>query len=106
MSVRAFEWNTGAIKLYERLGFKHEGRGREALWHEGRWWDGLEMGMLEGEWRELVKKSKGEDVEVEEPAKEEKEDAQKVAEMKEDVKKADDVKDLEKLWKEYAISRE
>jgi len=39
--------------LYERLGFKHEGRERESCWHEGRWWDGVEMSMLEGEWRQL-----------------------------------------------------
>ncbi|KAF2799814.1 acyl-CoA N-acyltransferase [Melanomma pulvis-pyrius CBS 109.77] len=50
VSVRAFEWNEGAVRLYERLGFKHEGRGRETLWHEGRWWDGIEMGMLDREW--------------------------------------------------------
>lgn len=48
--IRAFEWNVGAARLYERIGFSLEGREREALWHEGRWWDGLEMGMLEGEW--------------------------------------------------------
>jgi RimJ/RimL family protein N-acetyltransferase len=50
VKIRAFEWNTGAVKLYEKLGFKHEGRERETLWHEGRWWDGVMMGMLEGEW--------------------------------------------------------
>jgi RimJ/RimL family protein N-acetyltransferase len=48
-------WNTGAIRLYEKLGFKHEGREREAYWHEGRFWDGVQMGMLEGEWRGLQK---------------------------------------------------
>lgn len=66
MSVRAFEWNSGAIRLYEKVGFKHEGRGRETLWHEGRWWDGVEMGMLEGEWWELEKERKGKDIEVNE----------------------------------------
>jgi RimJ/RimL family protein N-acetyltransferase len=39
--------------LYEKIGFKVEGREREAYWHEGRWWDGVELGMLEGEWRSL-----------------------------------------------------
>ncbi|KAH8723473.1 acyl-CoA N-acyltransferase, partial [Phaeosphaeriaceae sp. PMI808] len=51
--IRALGWNTGAIGLYERLGFRHEGREREAFWHEGRWWDGVTMGLLEGEWREM-----------------------------------------------------
>jgi RimJ/RimL family protein N-acetyltransferase len=55
VSIRSFEWNTGAIRLYEKLGFKHEGREREAYWHEGRFWDGVQMGMLEGEWRGLQK---------------------------------------------------
>jgi RimJ/RimL family protein N-acetyltransferase len=54
--IRAFEWNTGAIRLYEKLGFKHEGREREAYWHEGRFWDGVEMSMLDREWRELQEK--------------------------------------------------
>jgi RimJ/RimL family protein N-acetyltransferase len=54
--IRAFEWNDGAIRLYEGLGFKHEGRERESLWHEGRFWDGVEMGMLDREWWELQKK--------------------------------------------------
>lgn len=53
--IRAFEYNAGAFRLYERLGFKHEGREREAYWYEGRWWDGIDMGMLEDEWRELQK---------------------------------------------------
>ena len=56
MSVRAFEWNEGAVRLYQRIGFKVEGRMREELWHAGRWWDGVELGMLEGEWRELREK--------------------------------------------------
>jgi RimJ/RimL family protein N-acetyltransferase len=54
--IRAFEWNTGALRLYEKVGFKIEGREREALWHEGRFWDGVELGMLEGEWRAMQKK--------------------------------------------------
>jgi RimJ/RimL family protein N-acetyltransferase len=56
VQIRAFEWNTGAVRLYERLGFKHEGREREAFWHMGRWWDGVDLGILESEWRELQEK--------------------------------------------------
>ncbi|KAJ8117426.1 hypothetical protein OPT61_g1364 [Boeremia exigua] len=63
--IRAFEWNEGAVRLYNKIGFKMEGREREALWHEGRWWDGVEFSMLEGEWwglqREREKKGSQED---------------------------------------------
>ncbi|KAH6621718.1 acyl-CoA N-acyltransferase [Boeremia exigua] len=63
--IRAFEWNVGAVRLYEKIGFKVEGREREALWHEGRWWDGIEFSILEGEWwsmqRERERKSSQED---------------------------------------------
>jgi RimJ/RimL family protein N-acetyltransferase len=55
VQIKAFEWNEGAVRLYEKLGFRHEGREREAYWHEGRFWDGVRMSMLEQEWRELQK---------------------------------------------------
>jgi RimJ/RimL family protein N-acetyltransferase len=53
VKIRALGWNAGAVRLYERLGFVVEGRERQAYWHEGRWWDGVDFGMLEGEWREM-----------------------------------------------------
>lgn len=56
VNIRAFGWNEGAWKLYERLGFKREGVMREELWHEGRWWDGILMGMLDREWFEMQAK--------------------------------------------------
>jgi len=59
--IRAFEWNIGAVKLYEKVGFKVEGREREALWHEGRFWDGVELGMLESEWWGLQKEREADD---------------------------------------------
>ena len=51
--IQAFEYNEGARRLYERLGFRHEGTIKEALWSQGRWWDNYKYGMLEGEWRAL-----------------------------------------------------
>lgn len=51
VQVRAFGWNVRAIELYKRLGFKEEGRWREALWHEGRWWDDVQLSILEDEWK-------------------------------------------------------
>lgn len=45
------EPNTVAIKLYKKLGFKEEGRQRDALFREGRYWDYVSMSVLEGEWK-------------------------------------------------------
>ncbi|KAJ4355055.1 hypothetical protein N0V95_003273 [Ascochyta clinopodiicola] len=62
MRIRAFEWNVGAVKLYEKVGFQVEGKEREALWHEGRWWDGISFGMLDREWvgmQSAMKKDEG-----------------------------------------------
>ena len=53
--ILAFEWNEGAWKLYRRLGFVEEGRHREAMWHEGRFWDCIELSMLDREWWALEK---------------------------------------------------
>jgi RimJ/RimL family protein N-acetyltransferase len=42
-------FNERALKLYEKLGFRHEGRGREHLQLDGRRWDIVYLGMLRGE---------------------------------------------------------
>jgi len=52
VSLNWYGWNEGAGRLYERMGFVREARLREALWHEGRWWDEFEAGMLVEEWEE------------------------------------------------------
>lgn len=52
IEINAFEWNAGARKLYESIGFKPEGRRREYFWFDGRFWDDCIFGMLESEWRE------------------------------------------------------
>ena len=59
VQLRSFEWNYGARKLYERLGFKQEGVSREQLYHKGRWWDDYQYGMLNREWK-AIQKSKSE----------------------------------------------
>lgn len=53
VGIRCFAWNEGARRLYARLGFREEGVVRETLFYQGRWWDDVGFGMLEGEWREL-----------------------------------------------------
>lgn len=57
VSIGAFSWNEGAVKLYQRLGFIVEGRTREAAWYDGRYRDTIEMGMLRDEWREKYDKT-------------------------------------------------
>ncbi|KAI0516975.1 putative GNAT family acetyltransferase [Xylaria bambusicola] len=52
VQIQAFSFNTGAMRLYERLGFKEEGRIRDHMWFSGSWHDGLIYGILEDEWRE------------------------------------------------------
>lgn len=59
VGLRACEYNEGALKLYERLGFVREGCEREALWFDGRWWDGLAFGMLASEWTEMEERQAG-----------------------------------------------
>ena len=46
-----FAFNERAIRAYERVGFADEGRAREAIWRDGRWWDEIHMSVLEPEWR-------------------------------------------------------
>ena len=56
IEITGFEYNKGALKLYQRLGFKVEGRRREYLWFDGRYWDYIIMGMLKDEWIEGQKR--------------------------------------------------
>ena len=62
VGIRSFEWNYGARRLYERLGFKHEGTSREDLFHNGRFWDDYQYGMLDREWKKIKGKKKESDL--------------------------------------------
>lgn len=53
VSIGAFAYNEGAVKLYKRLGFKEEGVKREFVWSDGRWWDDVQFSMLAQEWERL-----------------------------------------------------
>lgn len=48
--LRVFSFNERAIKLYEKIGFAHEGRLREAIFRDGKWHDIVNMGMLQREY--------------------------------------------------------
>jgi RimJ/RimL family protein N-acetyltransferase len=45
-----FEYNPRALRSYEKVGFKPEGRVREVMLRDGRRWDFLYMGLLRDEW--------------------------------------------------------
>jgi RimJ/RimL family protein N-acetyltransferase len=49
--------NKGAIRAYEKAGFVHEGRWRQADYREGRYHDDLFMSVLRSEWDEMKKKA-------------------------------------------------
>jgi RimJ/RimL family protein N-acetyltransferase len=51
VSLYVFEFNERAIRAYRRCGFVIEGRARESIWRDGRWWDELAMSVLEADWR-------------------------------------------------------
>lgn len=46
-----YEFNMAAINLYEKCGFKMEGAKRQAYYHRDRWWDLIQMSILENEYR-------------------------------------------------------
>ncbi|KAI0886934.1 putative GNAT family acetyltransferase [Annulohypoxylon maeteangense] len=57
IQISALSFNTGAEKLYRKLGFTEEGRQREFMWFNGSWHDHILFSMLEDEWREIQKKA-------------------------------------------------
>jgi RimJ/RimL family protein N-acetyltransferase len=52
IALTVFEFNERAIRAYQRCGFIVEGRARESIWRDGRWWDELAMSVLSSEWHE------------------------------------------------------
>lgn len=57
IKIVAFSYNEHAVSLYQKLGFKVEGNTREYIYFDRKWYDRVEMGMLEQEWEELRKTS-------------------------------------------------
>lgn len=50
VSLEVYAFNVRAIHVYEKVGFRHEGRMRDALWWEGTAYDTLLMAVLASEW--------------------------------------------------------
>ncbi len=51
IALFVFEFNERAIRAYRRCGFVVEGRSRESIYRDGRWWDELAMSVLVADWR-------------------------------------------------------
>ncbi len=51
ISLSVFEYNTRAMRAYEKAGFVHEGRIPQLVRRDGRRWDMLLMGLLASDWR-------------------------------------------------------
>ena len=52
VQLEAYDWNQKALRAYKSVGFREEGRLRQAIWRDGRWWDELIFGILRDEWSE------------------------------------------------------
>ena len=53
IGLSVFAFNERAIRSYRRAGFVIEGHAREAIRRDGRWWDEVEMSILDSDWRAL-----------------------------------------------------
>lgn len=53
VGLDVIDYNHRAIKAYERVGFKHEGAMRSAVFRDGKKYDRVIMGILREEWEEL-----------------------------------------------------
>ncbi len=50
VALTVFQFNARAIRAYEKCGFKIEGRARDAIYRDGRFWDEIHMSILADEW--------------------------------------------------------
>ncbi len=51
IGLSVFDFNTPAISVYQKLGFKEEGRVKKAIKRDGERYDAILMNILESEWR-------------------------------------------------------
>jgi RimJ/RimL family protein N-acetyltransferase len=50
VGLTVFEFNSRALRSYQKCGFVEEGRAREAIFRDGRYWDEIHMSILAEEW--------------------------------------------------------
>ncbi|KAH8802444.1 acyl-CoA N-acyltransferase [Xylogone sp. PMI_703] len=53
VEIGTASYNERAAHLYQKLGFKLEGRKREVIYMNRKYYDLIEFGMLENDWKEL-----------------------------------------------------
>ncbi|KAF4967977.1 hypothetical protein FSARC_4538 [Fusarium sarcochroum] len=53
IGITTASYNPSAVHLYESLGFALEGKRRDNIWQNRKWYDLIEFGMTEGEWEKL-----------------------------------------------------
>lgn len=53
VALSVFAFNERALRSYRKVGFTVEGRSREAIWRDGRWFDEIQMSILEDDWRAI-----------------------------------------------------
>ena len=58
VALQVYEFNPRAQHVYEKIGFRTEGRLRQETFREGRYWDTIVMGLLRDEWRAARPKEK------------------------------------------------
>jgi RimJ/RimL family protein N-acetyltransferase len=52
VALSVFAFNERALGSYRKVGFVVEGRARQAIWRDGRYWDEIHMSILADEWRD------------------------------------------------------
>jgi len=50
-----YHYNIRALRSYEKIGFKEEGRKKQFMWNKGKYYDAIIMGILAEEWSEKKK---------------------------------------------------
>jgi RimJ/RimL family protein N-acetyltransferase len=70
VGLTVFSFNERAIRSYRSVGFVVEGRAREAIWREGRWWDEISMSILDGDWQAMPRAISAPDAEEPPPDEE------------------------------------
>ena len=53
VALTVFDFNPRAIRSYQKCGFVEEGRARQAIFRDGRFWDEIHMSVLLDEWEAL-----------------------------------------------------
>ena len=51
IALSVFEFNQRAVQSYLKVGFAIEGRARDAIWRDGRYWDEISMSVLDSDWQ-------------------------------------------------------